>query len=65
MTEKKTKKARRLRPAKCPECKSSKALKIVYGMPAAPKPGERFHYAGCDPVIGGPTWHCEACSHEW
>jgi hypothetical protein len=56
-------------PPKCPECGSSKALPICYGMPTLEavedaREDEVF-FGGCCIPIGGPTWHCDQCEHEW
>jgi predicted RNA-binding Zn-ribbon protein involved in translation (DUF1610 family) len=55
--------------SKCPECGSSKALPILYGMPSA-EAGKaaqegKIILGGCSIEIGAPTWHCDQCGHEW
>jgi len=64
INKKKTPKTREPRPTHCPKCGSPEVFEIVYGMPRAPRIGERFHYAGCGVVIGVPKWHCDACTYE-
>ena len=63
-----TKHERGRKPAKCPKCGAAKVLRILYGMPdldAIKKLRENVHLGGCCIPIGGPTWHCDKCEHEW
>lgn len=52
---------------RCPRCRSARAERIVYGMPAFdhdPVDGPVF-YAGCSVPLPTPRWNCNSCGHQW
>ncbi|TVR12674.1 MAG: hypothetical protein EA401_08505 [Planctomycetota bacterium] len=53
----------------CPQCGSENVIPIIYGMPDEDLV---LRDAQGEAKIGGvaeypdsPTWHCQACGHEW
>jgi hypothetical protein len=57
------------RSPRCPDCSSSDARQIVYGLPspdleAAVRRGE-FVLGGCLVSDNDPAWHCTGCGHRF
>ena len=57
------------KPAKCPNCGSTRVAPILYGEPieeavAMAKRGQ-LAIGGCCVFEGQPEWYCWACEHEW
>jgi len=59
----------RPKPKNCPQCKSAKVLRIVYGLPDKPDPTpveERdYVLGGCFLNEASPNWYCPECGHRW
>lgn len=55
------------KPVKCPQCKSSRIARILYGMPAFSEKlnkdleDERIVLGGCCILDDDPSWQCVAC----
>lgn len=54
------------KPKKCPKCKSTKVLKILYGLPAPSAYNDPELYLGGCCIFGDdPVWHCADCHWQW
>lgn len=54
------------KPKKCPKCKSSKVLGILYGLPTDEVINDSEVYLGGCCVFGNdPKWHCDDCHWQW
>ena len=53
----------------CPKCKSSKVIKIVYGMPdyslQEDEEKGKVVLGGCVIHEDAPKYHCKKCQYEW
>jgi hypothetical protein len=55
----------------CPKCGAESPAWILYGLPAftpelkAKLKAGKIVLGGCLVEEGQPTWHCNACDHEW
>jgi hypothetical protein len=59
------------RPTDCPQCRSPRVAKILYGLPAdikalqADLDSGKLCLGGCFFSEESPQWRCVACDHEW
>ena len=64
-------KAKKSRPRICPNCKSSNAVPIVYGLPgwelAKEQEQGKVVLGGCVVMGDGsdPQWACKSCGTQW
>lgn len=57
------------KPKKCPECKSDKVVRIIYGyrdseIAELEEKGEA-EWSGCEISNGSPLWSCKKCGYKW
>jgi len=54
---------------KCPKCKSTRVIPIVYGLPTPEAEEEEkkglIRLGGCIVSKEFPKWHCKNCGYEW
>lgn len=58
-------------PAECPECRSPRIARVIYGMPHFTPELERelaervVVLGGCVIFDESPLWQCVGCGHRW